>query len=265
MREADFDEFSELLKAAFDILGKTPAAKVISSTTLALWFQALAEYPLPAVRAALGAHIRRGKFTPTPADIIEHLEAAGQQDNRLGPEESWALALTSVDQSDTVVWTTECAEAFRIAAPVLSSSGPISARKTFLEAYDRLVSIARAAHEPAEWVTTIGWDMRKRKLALARAVKAGFLPAPAAMALLPAPEVEKEPLTDKERTQLRSVLALLAAGDAARQIKLERAEQERLGDEMAKDIEIQAEVDQYQASADSIQVARMESRRRAAR
>jgi hypothetical protein len=40
-------------------------------------------------------------------------------------------------------------------------------------------------------------------------------------------------------------LDLLADGEIARQRKLERAEQERKGAEMALDIEIQSKVDQY--------------------
>lgn len=262
MRQADFNEFAELLTAAFDLIGKTPAAKLVSPTAQALFFQSLGKYPLPIVRTAMAAHIQRGKFTPTPADIIEQIETAAHRDNRLGAEEAWALALTSQDQSDTVVWSTETAEAFRIAGPVLAASGAISARKAFLEAYERLVAAARAAHEPVQWVTSVGWDMGKRKLALGRAVKAGFLPAPAAVALLPAPEQEREPMTDDERAKLRKVLDLLADGAEKKRRQLERGEQERKGEEMAKDIAIQAGVDQYLAGqADHAQVGRMERRR----
>jgi hypothetical protein len=34
-------------------------------------------------------------------------------------EEFWVISLTSRDEVDTVVWTTECAEAFSLAKPIL--------------------------------------------------------------------------------------------------------------------------------------------------
>lgn len=247
MVERDFDEFAELLDAAYDLIG-VGANKVIGAGAKSMFFAAMAKYPLTTVRAALQAHCLdrvRGRFTPKPADLIEQIEASAANDGRLGPEEAWALALTSLDQSDTVVWSTECAEAFRIIKPVLDASGAISARKGFVEAYERLVGAARAVHQPVEWVTSVGWDMGKRKLAVERAVKAGVLAGPAAVALLPAPPVEKAALTDHEREQLHKVLGMLADGEAARRQKAERAEQERLGAEMALDIEIQRKVNRH--------------------
>lgn len=247
MVERDFDEFAELLDAAYDLIG-VGANKVIGAGAKSMFFAAMAKYPLATVRGALQAHCLdrvRGRFTPKPADLIEQIEASAANDSRPGPEEAWALSLTSTDEADTVIWSTECAEAFRIIKPVLDASGAISARKGFIEAYERLVGAARAAHEPVTWVTSVGWDMGKRKLAVGRAVKAGLLPAPAAVALLPAPPVEKAALTDHERQQLHLVLGMLADGEAAKQRKRERAEQERLGDEMALDIEIQSKVDSH--------------------
>lgn len=247
MRTDDFDEFAQLLDDAYDLIG-SGANKVISGGAKSLFFAAMGPYSLAQFRAALSAHCldkARGRFTPKPADIIEQIEASALNDGRPGAEEAWAIALTSLDEADTVIWSTECAEAFRIAKPVLDASGAISARKGFIEAYERLVGAARAARRPVEWVTSIGWDMGKRELALTRAVGAGVLPPPVVAALLPAPPVEKEALTDHDRQQLQKVLVMLTEGEAARRRKVERAEQERLGGEMALDIEIAAKVENY--------------------
>lgn len=240
MNAADKPQFMQLLAETLAAYGKPLPEAAMSRA----WLANLEPYPMHVVVAALQAYVdENGEFAPIPAGIAKRCKL---MDGRLGPEEAWALALTSLDQSDTVVWSTECAEAFRIVKPVLESSGAISARKGFIEAYERLVTAARALRQPVEWVTSIGWDMAKRKLALSRAVKTGILPAPAAVALLPAPAVEKAALTDHEREQLHKVLGILADGAAARQRRLERAEQERLGAEMALDIEIQRKVDQHQ-------------------
>lgn len=232
-------EFAQLLAQVMASYGKPlPDAVIVQS-----WWTSLAPFSGAVVRAAFDAYaMEKPDFAPAPNSIAARCRLL---DGRPGAEEAWALALTSLDQSDTVVWSTECAEAFRIIKPVLDSSGAISARKGFVEAYERLVASARASQEPVQWVTSIGWDLSKRKLALGRAVKNGLLPEPAAVALLPAPPVEKEALTERERAQLHKVLSILADGEAARQLKLERAEQERLGAEMALDIEIQRKVDQH--------------------
>ena len=239
MSPNDHPQFTKLLGMTMAAYGKPlPEAAMVRA-----WLALLAPFPMQVITAAMQCYVdENGEFPPIPAGIAKRCKL---MDGRLGPEEAWALALTSLDQSDTVVWSTECAEAFRIIKPVLDASGAISARKGFIEAYERLVGAARASHRPVEWVTSVGWDMGKRKLALKRAVEAGVLPAPAAVALLPAPPVEKAALTDHERAQLHKVLGMLADGEAARRQKAERAEQERLGDEMALDIEIQRKVDAH--------------------
>lgn len=240
MNAADQPVFMKLLAETLAAYGKPLPEAAMSRA----WLSNLAPYPMSVIAAAMQSYVdENGEFAPIPAGIAKRCKL---MDGRLGAEEAWALALTSLDQSDTVVWSTECAEAFRIVKPVLDASGAISARKGFIEAYERLVGAARAVHKPVEWVTSVGWDMGKRKLALARAVEAGVLPAPAAVALLPAPPVEKEALTDHQRQQLHKVLGMLADGEAARRQKAERAEQERLGAEMALDIEIQQKVDRHQ-------------------
>jgi len=227
MRENDFDEFAALLQAAFDVLGKTPAAKVISPTAQALFFQALAEYPMPQVRAALAAHVKRGKFTPTPADVVEHIEAATNGDGRPGPEEAWALALASQDERDTVVWTSETAQAWQLARPVMETSGPITARKTFTETYTRLIAAARAQRRPVTWSAHLGWDKATQDHVLQQAVHQGLLPAPAVVGLLPPPEVPDSALSDKAREQLAKVKQLLADSAAERERKREAMIQTR--------------------------------------
>jgi len=158
MDNRDYDEFSMLLDAAYDLIG-SGANKTISSQAKALFFKALGQYSIEQFRMGLNGHCidkQRGRFTPKPADIIEQIEGATGGDGRPSDDEAWAIALTSQDEADTVVWTTETAESFGICQPV-----------------------------KAQWVASLGWDMERRNKVIEKAVTAGLLPAPMATALLP--------------------------------------------------------------------------------
>lgn len=185
MRSEDFDEFAQLLDDAYDLIG-VGQNKIISGGAKSMFFAAMSKYPMEVVRAALSAHClhkERGRFTPKPADLIEQIEGMTGGDGRPAADEAWAIALTSRDEADTVVWTAETAEAFAICSPVFPDE--VGARMAFKEAYNRLVSAARMAGKPASWNASLGWDVKKREAALERAHVAGLLAAPAVQALLP--------------------------------------------------------------------------------
>lgn len=262
MRENDFDEFQELLAAVFAIMGKSAAAKVLDETSQALWFQALGAYPMPQVRTALAEHIQRGKFTPTPADIISLIEAAAGADNRPGSEEAWALALSTQDDTKTVIWTQEAAEAFGKAQPVLAASGAISARKTFIEIYERIVTANRKNRQPAAWFASPGTDQDQRQLAMRAAIKQGLLPAPARVAL-PAPAAGSAPAEPSmpPAEQLAEIRRLLTDGIAEKQRAADAAIDGRIEqeDEFKKNLSHRvAERMAYIAMADQAQLRRSE-------
>ena len=150
-------------------------------------------------------------------------------DGRPGAEEAWAIALTSQDEMASVVWTTEIAEAFRICRPVLDSSGAISARKSFMEAYERIVAAARLVRQPAAWVASVGWDKTRHVEVLDSAVKAGLLPAPAVAGLLAG---KKNPTPDEAaRAQLARIKQMQVEAAAAKEAaRLAAVEQHRLAD-----------------------------------
>ncbi|MGK5049506.1 hypothetical protein ACQ4WP_26960 [Janthinobacterium sp. GB4P2] len=236
MHANDYDDFAQLLDDAYDLIG-VGANKAISGGAKSMFFAAMAPYSLATVRAALGAHCVdkvRGRFTPKPADIIEQIEASALNDGRPGAEEAWAIALTSRDESDTVVWTAECAEAFALAGPILALGDEVGARMAFKEAYIRIVAQARAERRPATWSASMGWDQAKRAAVLGRAATAGLLPAPMVQALLPAP-VEVAPADDKARAQLTEIKRMLAASAGRKeQARLDAHQQQVLADEQWK-------------------------------
>lgn len=188
MLRSDFDRFSELLDAVCGMLSRSTYAP--SSANTALWFRALAEHDLASVRAAFDAHVKdpqRGRFVPTPADIIAQISGAASDDGRPGAEEAWAVALSASDESRTVVWTQEASLAWGICRPVLEAGDKVGARMAFKEAYTRLVDAARGRCEPAEWSVSIGFDAQQRDAAIEQAQTAGLLKGTPVVAL-PAPE-----------------------------------------------------------------------------
>lgn len=191
MFDADFGPFTALLDATCGLISQgtyTPNA-----TSAAMWFRALKQYPLDAVRAGFDAHVKdpqRGRYVPKPADVIAQIEGTAASDGRPGPEEAWAIALRARDEADTVIWTQEIAEALGIARPILDLRDEVGARMAFKEAYTRLVEEARRQRMPVNWQVSLGYDPKRRDEAVRAAVEAGRLP----MTALPAPAGPEVPL-----------------------------------------------------------------------
>jgi hypothetical protein len=172
-------QFMKFLSRTFAAYGKQlPEPSILSA-----WWETLERFPLPVVDVALRSYVdENGEFEPKPAGIAKRCKL---MDGRPSDDEAWAIALTSRNEEDTIVWTSETAEAFAICAPVLQVGDEVGARMAFKDAYKRLVAAARLAGKPAAWSASLGWDKNKREEVLSRAVTAGFLPAPTSQALLP--------------------------------------------------------------------------------
>lgn len=176
MQTADKRAFLDMLTDTMAAYGK-PAPE---GAQLKAWWSTLEPFPLPAVALAFTAYRdEQGEFAPVPAGIAKRCKLL---DGRPTADEAWAIALTSRDEADTVVWTTEAAEAFAICTPILNMGDEVGARMAFKDAYNRLVMLARASCQPAKWDVSLGWDKTKREAALERAQVAGLLPAPEVVA-----------------------------------------------------------------------------------
>lgn len=190
MREADFDEFRGLLDAVCGLLSR--GAYATSPTNTALWFRALSAHDLPTVKAAFDAHVKdpqRGRFVPTPADIIAQI--AEVDDGRPGAEEAWAMVPKS--EAESAVWTTEASQAFGVAVHLLDAGDKVAARMAFKETYLRMVTQARSVGRPVEWMVSLGHDPRGRDSVLTQAVEAGRISLERARgfsAMLPAPRAD---------------------------------------------------------------------------
>jgi hypothetical protein len=195
MVDDDFESFTSMLDSVSGLISR--GKYIPSADHAAIFFATLRAYPLAVVSQAFTDHVRdpeRGKFAPTPADVIAKIEAA-MINSRPGPEEAWAMIPAGED--DTIVWTAEMAEAHAACAPLLAQGDHIAARMTFKEVYAKAVTRAVSAGVPVQWQTSLGWDLEKRKRALTAAVEAGRLPPPVARDECPA-----LPLTTPERLSL---------------------------------------------------------------
>jgi len=210
------------LCATAEVLGQE-----IKPTTAALMAEDLAKYPLEVVGKAL-ARLRSnsdGRLTlKAIVDVIE--EGSG----RLTANEAWALALGALDESATIVWTDEIAQAWAAALPVMQAGDKIGARMAFIPAYERLVKEAREQGKPVQWTASLGWDEAQRVQVLSKAVEAGKLPAPAAQALLPPPD---EPVDPAGRERVHKLLRKLSddlkansAQNEARMLEIQERERE---------------------------------------
>lgn len=178
-------EFFQLLDDACDAIGKprkTESAKV-------LFIDVAGGYGIENLKGALMAHLRdpeRGRFVPTPADLIEKIQKAVEKDGRPTADEAFAIAVQMDDESATVVTNDEISQAWAVAREIMPDR--TGARMAFRSAYERLVDASRASHKPVQWFASLGHDLQGREGPLFQAANLGRLPMNQVKALLPAPE-----------------------------------------------------------------------------
>lgn len=169
----------QAIAATAELCGKvyTPAAARMLADDLS-------GYDERAVMAALSRCRKELDGKPfNVAAIISRIE-----DGRPGPQEAWAMM--PVDESTSVVWTTEMQEAWGIAYPLMDGRGNVAARMAFLEAYAKAVTMARDRKDPPRWQMSPGTDSLGRQSALIEAVRLQRLPLDHAIALLPPEHAE---------------------------------------------------------------------------
>lgn len=170
MQSDDFENFARVLDAAYSLHSKS-----LNADARALFFAALTEYSLPDVRKAFQAHLKdpqRGQFPPKPADLIAHLQGDVKHDGRPDADEAWAISYLANDESETIVWTEECSQAFHRASIIDDETGR---RMAFKSAYTRIVATARERGDAVRWVKSLGHDVQRRDVVLAQAVRDGRL------------------------------------------------------------------------------------------
>ena len=104
----------------------------------------LSEYPTDSVFKALTKCRRELKTRMSLADIISRID-----DGRPDPNEAWAMI--PKNESQSVVWTREMAEAFGIALPLMIDGDQIAARMAFIECYKNKCAESRSNKILVKW------------------------------------------------------------------------------------------------------------------
>lgn len=146
------------------------------------------------------AACRSLKFPPSLPEFLTLCRPATAS-NRPSGDEAWAIAIRAADEAETVVWTEEIAEAWRICLPVFRSGDEIGARMAFRSAYERITADARVVGTPARWIVSEGHDADRRIAAIQQAQTAGLLPAPVVAQYVPLIESRADPLPSAEVAQ----------------------------------------------------------------
>jgi len=136
-------------------------------------------FPEPAVIKALARCRREVRGLLTIQDVVSRID-----DGRPGVEEAWAMM--PFEESQSVVWTDEMANAFGVARGLLADGDRVAARMAFKETYTRLVGEARDAGRPVTWSPSLGYDKSGQEAVLAEAVAKGRLSYAHAQELSPA-------------------------------------------------------------------------------
>ncbi|MCG7598381.1 hypothetical protein MHM84_01115 [Halomonas sp. McH1-25] len=228
----DAEQLLEQLYATAEVLGSEikPAAANLMIRDMRSYNRPEIEQALARCRAELTGRL-------TLAAILERMPSANAY---LSPNEAWALALTSLDENETVVWTREVAIAMGTARPVLEQGDKVGARMAFIGAYEREVAATKAEGHQPTWEVSLGHDPVRRQETVQKAVTDGLLEAPKVQHLLPAPEAPDTPGCREQRRQIVAHLRQVIDGqdEAAKE---RRRQQQQATEQRREELLEQAE------------------------
>lgn len=199
------DEFVKLLKATLEVYGQS----LPSQDVVRIWWSALSNFDVANVRSALDEHIRKSKFAPRPADILEILNSVFY-DGRPGADEAWAMMPR--DEQSSAVMNQEMADALRIAQPLLDEGDQIAARMAFREAYNRAVEKNKRAGIKPVWFASFGWEAKGREDVVREAVRLGRLPEKQLLAMGFTPEGESNSAVVSGIAKIEKIKSMLKIG-----------------------------------------------------
>ena len=213
MSKPDKQRFSE----ALDDLGVV-YDKEVSVSLKRIYWDDLGRFPIDALEAAIKAHRRdsvRGRFFPRPADIMARL---GGDAVHIPADAAWAIALESLDEDKTIVWTDEIQRAREAARPIWEKGDQYGARRAFISAYE---VILLSTSEPPRYKVSVGNDPVQRHDAVSQAIKDRLLTSEQAKHYLPlrsslvrkpakeSPAVDRCAVIEEKRREALDALAQL--------------------------------------------------------
>ncbi len=174
LTESEKDDLSRLITATYEVLGQAASAAAVN-----MMVGDLAEYSVDAINNALTKCRREVKGRFNLAEIINRIDS---DDGRLSANEAWALACSLQDEAASGACTNEIMAALDISK---DCHDQVAARMAFIEAYKRIIDIARNEGKPSQWFMSLGHDKAGRVPAIEKAVAAGRISQDRAQQLLP--------------------------------------------------------------------------------
>lgn len=101
MKQADFDQFNQIISAVGELYSKP-----VGEFAISLWWNALSGYELKVVQEALSRHVRNpdnGQFMPKPADVVRMMQGS-TQDSALSAWAKVDRTMRQIGPYETVVF-----------------------------------------------------------------------------------------------------------------------------------------------------------------
>ena len=130
------------------------------------WADDFADWSLHDFKHALKLHRKKSRFMPEPFDLFQIRDTAK---GVLTAEEAWSMALSTRDESQTVVVSEEILEALGVAREILDAGSPSLAAKAFKAAYERIMLDRSPGRQ--KWIVSLGHDIEGRDDVVRDAVK----------------------------------------------------------------------------------------------
>ena len=119
----------------------------VDPPTLRFWWEALQQYDIEQVQHAILEAARDSAFKPTPANVIAKIPL--RPGDYLPSELAWNAV--PKDEGDAAYVCMEMLGAWTSCRDDYDAGDRIGARRTFLEAYDKLIVAAKASGKRASW------------------------------------------------------------------------------------------------------------------
>jgi hypothetical protein len=171
-------KLSETISAMWLLINAQP----LSEAAIDIFIDDVSGIPFESVMLAMLTARRQCKSRISIGDLMKQLQ---NMDGRPSAEEAWSIASQVMNEAVTVIWTTEIAEAWQVAFPLVEMGDKFSAARAFKEKYESAVLIARSERRTAHWIANIGDDQGLRQLAIEQATNERKLSPEYAMQLLP--------------------------------------------------------------------------------
>jgi hypothetical protein len=160
------EQIGELISGGYQIKGLT-----LSANAIQIMLHILKVHEHQELLTAINQCLCKG-LLPDISNINSCLK---KRDGFLESDEAWGCAIEAMDESASVFWTDEMAEAYGAALPLFEIGDKTGARMAFKQRYERLVEESRTNGKKIRWWISYGDDVQRRHEAIQLALQVGVI------------------------------------------------------------------------------------------